>query len=318
MQSKENKYLQIRSFQRPALEHEVKELIDTPLELYKEAGMTHNPFYYFSKKRNTGDILQGESLQFMKKRSKSKPHIYLTGNLLGGSGKTYLLNQVFDDIATKKDCSIVLLKDIVRYRYPICVIEVLLNELEVFFNESGSSNTYCILDEVEFNEIYSFCFSQSQFIIGGGHYLYRDAGNITGKFEDINIDQKWKISSSQIHNHLKSLLLKTGGISYLNDAILKEIAVVSPTIGVAELISGLLLATKIRRLSSNIKKDIGKNELELWLQIIPTNWFWYSMDCWKVKNPARVTLLKSIRGIKFEYQLQIHYKTDKIERIEKY
>lgn len=299
-----------------SVEYEVRYLLDTSLDMYAAIGLSENPFYYFSQNKSDAANLRTAAGEELYGEAQEGPFLYLTGDIKGGTGKSYLIDTFFSRLSRRDDIAVIKLRDIVRYRFPLCVVQAVMQEISSFIRDSGELPIYCLLDEVEFNGIYSQCVVAASRVIAAGHYLYRDAGDLRDKFEVVDLDERFPIAKGIVYDHLERLLKGASLDPVLSDEVVWQIADTSPTVGTAELVCGLLLATTARRATIGETKPVCKDDVHKWIRLIPTDWFWFSMDCWRVKNPVSLEIERTIAGVTSRYRLQATIGIEDLERIE--
>lgn len=290
---------------RPVFEFEVRDLLSMPEAEYHMVGIVENPFYFFASRGKLDCPARHRLLPLILEMSKKKPFPYLTGNIFGGSGKSYLLLKTFDAWAADNSVVVVKVTDIVGYRYPISAVRLIGEELLGYFEAAGSATRVAILDEVEFPELYDICFQCSDHILAGGHYLQRDSGRLSRYFQEIDLDLQWTISDEYIRKHLSDMLALCGGQAAIPSNIVTLVAYKAATIGQAEAILGLLLATYARRCALGKRSCITLEDAVFWLSVFGSNWFWFSMDCWRVADSIPLTIHHSLCGHKQTSLLKI-------------
>ena len=292
--------------ERPIFEFEVRDLLCLPQAAYEDVGIIENPFHFFSSGESSTFKCREGLLKRILKMSKREPFPYLTGHMLGGSGKTYLLSKTFENYAASEEVAVVKLTDIVGYRFPLPAVNLIGKQVLQYLKGASGVKRIVILDEVEFPELYELCFQFSDHIIAGGHYLKRDSGELKDKFQEIDIDTQWPISQEDIYSHLSHLLKLSRGDAIIDSALVELVAMNTDTIGLAELVLGLLLATYVHRNMVGRCPTITTDDVRFWLSVIGTNWFWFSMDCWRIKDPVTTTILYSYCGQRSSLTLDIN------------
>lgn len=259
---------------------------------YVKAGILCNPYYFYDKDcRNKPTFLfsiREQAIKDIMRLMSSGKCVYISGHG-SGSGKTILLNELSSNLVNQH-YTILTLRNIVRHKYPISAVQFIRDFLDNTLKHNKTKCRVAIFDEVEFEELYDYFLKNNWLILGGGHYFARDTGECASFFVDIDIDRTYPISISEKINYLSTLLIITGVPDLVSKGCINKIVKNTPTTGMAEAVMGSLLATYAKRFLENKNPKITKQDIFFWLSVIGTNWFWYSMDCWRTPDCLTPTL----------------------------
>lgn len=296
---------------RPVFEYEVRTLLDLDSSMYDACGIHGNPFYYFCRERPRG----------LPERAKMRDqvvafeggNIYIAGHIIGGSGKTYLLNEIFSHYATASRVAVLRLENIVRYRFPKSAVDLLAAILEEKFKQLSEYTIIVLLDEVEFKELYNVALEHATRVIGAGHYPFRDCGERSRSMKVLDLDVVSRLGAEVVCRHINALVASVDATSLLTEAIVARVVAKTPTVGSAELVCGLLLAAFVRRTCDCVETVSLEAEVDFWCQQLGTNWFWFSMDCWRVRNPIDVVIGRSVDRARCDIHLQLRIECTIVE-----
>lgn len=290
---------------RPAFEFEVRDLLGLPRSAYTAAGILQNPFHFFSDHSMSESSYRKRLFARLLQMPRGKLFPYVTGHMHGGSGKTHILLNVFRSCAADHEVAALKLSNIVGYRVPSCAARLVGEEVKRFFKSAGRAKKVVILDEVEFPDLYDLCIQLADHVIAGGHYLERDSGQLSNRFQEIDLDVDWPLTRKEISVHVSHLLKLCAGDKAIPQNLVEQVVLGAANIGQAELVLGLLLATYTHRVMVGRRPSLTSTDITFWLSIFGTNWFWFSMDCWRIRNPVTTTILHSRSGHIYESTVDI-------------
>ncbi len=208
---------------RPAFEYEVKHLMNTPVAFYEGVGVKCRPFHFFDGTTHPFP-LRATLLDRLSLMVHQESFPYVTGESVGGSGKSFILRRLIEQLIMSSGVLVIEVADLVGFRHPQHAINIVCQELESVLTKSTSEIKVLILDEVEFPSVFELGLSLGCKIAAAGHYLQRDAGKAASRFEVVDIDIEYPLATDAILKHLLVQLEHANAVHIVNRPIVELVA----------------------------------------------------------------------------------------------